>query len=94
MRYSIQYETEKNNIYPQHTDKDRKKGYRILAGLLMLAALFVGAWHKDTIISWIVPGDDQVTIEAAEELIDNLQEGTTLVEVFAVFCDRIIDNAQ
>lgn len=94
MRYSIQYESEKNNKYPQNTAKDRQKGYCFLAGLLILAALFVGAWHKDAIISWIVPGDDQVTIEAAEELIGNLQEGTAVGEAFTVFCDRIIDNAQ
>lgn len=94
MRYSIQYESEKNRKYPQNTDNDRKKGYRFLAGLLILIALFIGAWHRDAVISWIIPGDDHVTIEAAEELIGNLQEGTAVSEALTVFCDRIIDHAQ
>lgn len=92
MRYSIHYEPEKGDRYPPVTETGHKIGVRIIAGLLTIAALIAGIRYKEAVISWLIPGDDQITIHAAEELICRLQEGVPVGEAVTTFCEEIIEN--
>lgn len=94
MRYSVQYESDKNELYPQVANRKRRTGSYILIGCILLAAVLAVSIFKETIISWIVPGDDQVTIHAAEAMIDQLKDDTSISDAVTAFCEEILHNGK
>lgn len=94
MRYSIQYEPDKNELYPQESNKKRRTGCYILVGCFLLAVVLAVTAFKETIVSWIVPGDDQVTIHAAEAMIDQLKDGSSIGDAVTAFYEEILYNAK
>ena len=93
MRYSVQYEPDKNDLYPQVSKQNKGTGSYIFIGCILLAAVLTVSIFKETIISWIVPGDDQITIHAAEAMVDRLKDGSSIGDAVTAFCEEILYNA-
>lgn len=50
--------------------------------------------YRLEIIECFIPGNNEVTLTAMDNLICNLKEGTELSDSITVFCREILDNAQ
>lgn len=92
--YCIKYEGAER--YPVSTRKKSDVRNAIGMILLMIAITIslVVPKAKKSLISFLIPGNDHVTVQAAEELAARLQSGENTTESLEVFCRRILDNGE
>ncbi len=93
MHYSVYYEPDKNDKYPVSANpKQGKNGLRVI-GIILAILLFAGAIrYKKELTAWLIPGNDEITVQAAEDLLTNMRDGVPIGEAITVFCEEIIDN--
>lgn len=93
MHYSVYYEPDKNDKYPVSAKpKQGKNGLRVI-GIILAILLFTGAIrYKKELAAWLIPGNDEITVQAAEDLLTNMRDGVPIGEAITVFCEEIIDN--
>ena len=96
MGYSIEYSLEGSNI-----TSSKKKKYRVFkimsGGLLLAFILLLLFWPaaRSVVREALIPGDSDVTIAAAECLIQELEQGNSISEALSAFCREVIaDGAQ
>lgn len=90
--YTIEYEGTKR--YPVSTR--RKYGVFQFIGLLFISLITVAVLlfpqARQSLRSFLIPGDDQITINAADELIDRLHNGENTQEALVTFCRMILED--
>ncbi len=91
MSYCIDYNSKSGNIYRMTSSKKR---IGLVAGLVLAIALFMllKLDKNQTIKSWLIPGDAQVTENAFSEMIENIREGETIGGAVTTFCREILKN--
>ena len=89
MAYKIEYSPETAYRYPQRTCRQKRiRGNWVLV-VLLLAGFF---WVRfNGIPDFLIPGDKEITREAAALLVEDLQDGKTVKEAITVFCNTILD---
>lgn len=87
MAYQIHYGPVKHRVGP-------KNGGRAVVVLVFLLALLVGFTYRREIREILIPGDSEVTAAALDNAVRNLREGDTFSDVFACFCQEIMDGAE
>ena len=93
MHYSVYYEPDKNEKYPATVKpKQGKNGLSVIV-IILAILLFAGAIrYKKELTAWLIPGNDEITVQAAEDLLTNMRDGVPIGEAITVFCEEIIDN--
>ena len=88
MGYQIQYEPQKNKLYP--VIKAKKPMFaRLVLLMILLAAVFLG-YKTD----WLIPGDPEVTKDAFSDMVVMLQQGADVDQAVAAFCAEILDHGK
>ena len=89
MGYRIEYNPEKNNIYPETST--RKTKWLIIA-LTVVVALFVVQKIdiNQEIKSFFIPGDPEVTSAAFSAMVENIRQGDHISDAVTAFCLEII----
>lgn len=90
--YAVNYGSNDLDKYPeQKASGIRKKRYLITMLLLLTAVLLVFRF-KTQVVNWLIPGDDQVTLQHTEDLLSNLREGVPIGDALTAFCEDIVAN--
>ena len=91
MAYKIQYSPQSNKQYPGVKTSRRISGRCWLVFLSVLAA---ACWVKFYgVPDFLIPGDPEVTREAASLMMGKLREGLSVNEAITVFCKEILHGA-
>ena len=91
MAYRIQYSPEDKKRYP-----GVKKRIQVRTGQWVVVLLAFGAalcLRIYGVPDFLIPGDPVVTREAAELMMDQLQNGNSLNDAVTVFCKEILHGA-
>lgn len=87
--------------YCIHYGKKHKSADRNTAGkkaslfAALVICLSVLAWlYKDRLVSWLIPGDDDVTKRAYTAFHYELDAGKPFGVAFEVFCREILEDAK
>ena len=92
MGYRIEYE--KIGKVPDRKGKSRTGVIvGVLVMLLILGAVTVKAIGLEWVQEVLLPGDPDVTAAALEGMVEDLRNGSGIVEAFKAFCEEIIQNA-
>lgn len=86
MGYQLTYELQVMKIVKNSVNKDR---YRYL---IMIAILIIGtvALHFCTVIfETVLLGQGETAKAAAEQMVENIREGTSLSEAIQAFCTEL-----
>lgn len=62
--------------------------------LAILGFLTVYSMGRDYLRDALIPGDPAVTEAAAMKFVDEIQQGTSIINAFGVFCKEVIDGAK
>lgn len=91
MSYRIEYNPEKNQIYPISA---KRKTKWLMIALAAIVALFVIQKVDKTkeIKSLLIPGDPEVTAAAFSTMLENIREGEGVGDAVTAFCLEIISN--
>ena len=89
MSYQIQYEPEKNKIYPIRSGRKHNPTVGVLITVMLLVCLSVGLRT-----GWLIPGDPQVTSAAFSEMVDMLRQGETIQDAVTAFCTEVLEHGQ
>ena len=91
MAYKIQYNPEDTARYPQ---AGRRKPIPWKRLLLLMAVCAAALWlRRNGIPAFLIPGDPEVTTAAANNMVQNLQQGSSVNEAVTVFCKEILHGA-
>lgn len=91
MAYKIQYNPEDNNRYPKCKNVRPIRWKRWIFAVCIFGAVL---WLRQRgIPDFLIPGDPEVTTAAAENMVANLQQGSTVNEAVTVFCREILHGA-
>ena len=90
MAYKITYSPEKAYLYPQ----GKKEKRNIIGKWIIAAFLIVGfLWIRlNGIPDFLVPGNPEVTKEAASVFLEDLQEGVRMYDAVTTFCKTILND--
>ncbi len=94
MPYAVSYGPEDSDRYPAKSRLDRKHSKRVILIILLLLATTLSFLFRETLVSWLVPGDDQVTMQSVESLLTDLQEGAPIGEALTTFCEEIVAHEE
>ena len=93
MGYRIQYDSGEGKYQILEETKSRLPALTagVLAGFLLLTHLF---WPKGdaAIRDFLIPGEDKVTIAAAESMAQELRDGASLSRALEVFCRQVMES--
>lgn len=91
MAYKIQYAPESKKRYPLVHANIKFNWHRFMAIILMI---FAGLWMKiNGIPDFLIPGDPDITKQAVNIMVDEIQSGQPLLDAVTVFCHEIFDAA-
>jgi len=91
MAYKIQYSPEDRKRYPGVKGKVNFRFGQLFLVLCLLAAVL---WVRQYgVPDFLIPGDPEVTREAASLMMDSLQSGNSLNEAVTVFCKEVLHGA-
>ena len=91
MAYKIRYAPESARRYPQVSKKRNVRWGNLVMILMAFAAV---VWIRlNGIPDFLIPGDPEVTKEAAAMMIADLDEGVKLDEAVTTFCKEILHGA-
>lgn len=94
MSYQIEYPVE-NHLQKSYALRGRKK--IAISSVLVLCfvalAVMVYAIGIDTLKEILVPGDNQITISAFENMQENLGNGMPAGDAIVAFCSEILQSA-
>ena len=93
MGYRIEYDSGegKYQVLPERKSRVPAFTTAALAGFLLMTHLFWPA-GEDAIRDFLIPGEDAVTIAAAECMAAELREGASLQDALESFCRQIIQH--
>lgn len=91
MGYRIEYDSEKNKIYPISTT--RKPKWLIIALAVMVALFVLQKLDTNQATRYLLlPGDPEITSSAFSAMVENIREGTLIGDAVTAFCLEIINN--
>lgn len=91
MGYRIEYDgnmVEKTVLY-------KKKRWKLVTWIVAVVAVFgclLLPRGRELTREVLIPGDDQITIQALERYVDDLKAGTSFVDATESFCREILQN--
>lgn len=90
MSYRIEYD---RRIGKYEVRKDEQK--KFLLFLIMAVVGLIGGMMllpdgAAALGSWMIPGDDTVTVQAFQNMTDDMRSGASLAEAFYSFCHYVI----
>ena len=90
MAYIIQYKNSGTRKYPRYIIDFRKQ----LPIIIFLSVLITVATISiiNGSLTWIVPGEPEVTISAFNEFMDALSQGDSFSEAITTFCREVING--
>ena len=89
--YTINYERVERYQRP----KQRKFGIPQFLLFLFITIAAISLFlpgTKQALLSILIPGNDQVTVDAAYQLTDQLQKGENAADALVTFCRIILEN--
>lgn len=95
MAYRIEYSSgiaQKNVITSEAPKKNRAVVALIVLAILGFLAVY--SMGRDYLRDALIPGDPAVTEAAAIKFVDEIQQGTSIINAFGVFCREVIDGAK
>lgn len=92
MGYRIQYGkvTKKEREAVMRVSKRTAILKRTAVGCLVIAMVLLG---KFGFLDFIIPGDREVTKQAFQTMLEEVQEGQSVKTAFTAFCGEILDGA-
>lgn len=95
MAYRIEYGKGVVQRTAVASEKPKKNKAAVMMILLaILGFLAVYTLGRDYMMDALIPGDPVVTEEAAMKFADEIQQGTSIINAFGVFCKEVIDGAK
>ena len=91
MSYRIEYNPEKNRKYPMPRTKNGKWVMVALTAVVLMFAL-LKLDESQTIRSWLIPGDPEITTAAFSNMVADIRNGEPAGEAVTAFCLEIIRN--
>ena len=94
MAYSIQYDPEYNSRFPI---KPFNKVWTKLASYLLIVSVLIlclFGYARETVKSWLLPGDPTVTEDALISMVEDIRAGEPIGDAITAFCLEILENAQ
>ena len=94
MGYRIQYDPEKNKMFPI---KRNAAARRWLAGVAAASILLFGVieWRQGTFLKHLLlPGDPGVTEAALSAMVEDIRAGESVGDALTTFCLEILANAE
>jgi len=94
LSYQIQYPI-KNHFEEKYHFKERKNPTFSIAAILCVILLIVSVYIVgiDTLLEYIIPGNDALTISAFQQMQDNISSGMPIGDAVTAFCTEIIESA-
>lgn len=92
MAYRIQYTPEDSHRFPQTQNKAIFPWKRLFTLMFILASIVYLKFHG--IPDFLIPGDPEITVPAAQAMISDLKAGESLDNALTAFCLEIIHGAQ
>ena len=90
MAYQMQYV----NVEIMRTDIiEKKKPRKKMILIISILALAVGIFCIPEVRQWLIPGNAEVTRQAADNMIRKIQSGGGVVDAFSQFCQQILQNS-
>ena len=87
MGYKIEYTFGQTNV---ERCKEKKKSVRwVVLSVLSLMVLSIGA-VRETVLDVLIPGDDEITIQAVSDMVHSFREGSDIGEALEGFCREVI----
>ena len=92
MSYKICYFPENSRRYPKVSSVRRLNWSKYIAVLLLFG---FGVWVKfQGVPDFLIPGDPEITKQAAEMMITELRNGEPVDDAVLAFCQEILDSAE
>ena len=77
--------------YPQYV---KKRSYKTGGWMLVIGLIAATLWLRvNGIPDWLIPGDPEVTKEAAEVFMSQMREGVTVNDAVTAFCKTVLSGA-
>ena len=89
MSYSVAYNPELRERYPEIESKQRKLPVKpiVLAAAVVVAFYIIAA---SGLLRYCIPGEPGVTAAAFSEMVTEIEEGESVRDAFIDFCKEII----
>lgn len=88
MSYHVEYNPELGKRYPSVPKQRRKPSVAVI--LLLAVVIAAYAFFQNGLIRYLIPGDPEVTTAAFSTLVERIEEGESVRESLAGFCQEII----
>ena len=92
--YSVCYGAEESGRYQGKSALGRKKSRYVVTITLLILTIVLTIWYRESLVSWLIPGDDQITIQFTEELISDIRDGMPIGEALTTFCEEIVAHEE
>ena len=92
MAYKIRYDFFEPKSNAQYDQKGLKKIVKVIFIAAIILLLLLPTYKRGVLKEWLIPGNADVTVQAAESLVSNLRNGTAFKDAIVVFCKEIIEN--
>ena len=95
MAYRIEY----SEGILQKSDVMQRKSGRSMTSVIAIVVAIVGVVAiycigRNRLYDVLIPGDPAVTEAAAIKFVEEIQQGTTIIDAFGVFCREVINGAK
>ena len=94
MGYRIEYEGAERYLCSAKREGDRWRRACLVLVMIALAVSLAFPQIKKKVVSFLIPGNDIVTLQAVEELAHCLQSGDSTKDALTAFCRTVIENGQ
>ena len=91
MAYKIEYSPEMACRYPQELKSNGKTKKWLVVGCLVAALLWI---RLNGVPDFLIPGNKEVTKEAAGIFVEDLRNGKKVEEAVTEFCKTILNDGQ
>ena len=88
MGYRIEYDGRAGKYEVKREGKGLPKV--LLCGVILIAALILWPQGAQKLRSFLIPGEDAVTVQAFHNMTDDLRSGATVGEAVEAFCRYVI----
>lgn len=90
MSYCISYDKNTGAMEIQRKRKINKRSIRIILITVLVGATLIFPKTRRLLKTVILPGDEEVTGQALQSLVEDLHQGSSIPEAVDAFCREII----
>ncbi len=91
MAYVIRYKRQGKKKYPRRNLNIKNRMPILFCMGVLIVCIVISAYHGG--LSWMVPGDPDVTAPAFTEFMNALSNGDSFGDAVTVFCREVIQGA-